>query len=514
MDGGLPEVSVTRWRAREPGHRQVPARAACALAWPLLILVTWGCSPDANASQGSGERVRTAAEGSASPGTPPTWTEESPPSPGTAGVAEQLAAERSTAIVRAAARVAPSVVTVNVIREERVQARGLFESFFLPPGATRRTPSLGSGIIIDADGTILTNDHVVAGADRIMVTLPDGRDLEARLVGTDEVTDLAVLRVEASDLPVAPLGTSRGLLIGEWTVAIGNPFGNLISNAEPSVTAGVVSAMDRHIIPTGREAGAYLGMIQTDASINPGNSGGPLVNALGEVIGVNSSIFSRGGGSEGLGFAIPIDRALRIADDLMRHGTVRRAWLGLNVEAVEADEWGRTRGVRVARVSPGGPAARGGVREGARLLTANGKRLITPLDFESILLELRAGDQVSLDLEGGAVTRIAAEEIPSLLAERVTALDDLELITLTPAIRAEQRISSETGAIVVTVAGELARQLPFRPGDVIVAINNTPIREAQEVGAFLERLRQARQPFRIYFEREGRLLDAGPYRWS
>jgi serine protease Do len=272
--------------------------------------------------------------------------------------------------------------------------------------------------------------------------------------------------------------------------------------------------VDRHIIPSGREAGAYLGMIQTDASINPGNSGGPLVNALGEVIGVNSSIFSRGGGSEGLGFAIPIDRALRIAEDLIRYGTVRRAWLGLNVEAVEADEWGRTRGVRVARVSPGGPAARGGVREGARLLAANGKRLITPLDFESILLELRAGEQVSLDLEGGSVTRIAAEEIPSLLAERVRALDDLELITLTPAIRAEQRISSEAGAIVVTVAGELSRQLPFRPGDVIVAINNTPIREAQEVGALLERLRQARQPFRIYFEREGRLLDAGPYRWS
>jgi serine protease Do len=347
-----------------------------------------------------------------------------------------------------------------------------------------------------------------------MVTLSDGRDLEARLLGTDEVTDLAVLRVEGDDLPTAPLGTSRGLLIGEWTVAIGNPFGNLISNAEPSVTAGVVSAVERHIIPTGRQAGAYLGMIQTDASINPGNSGGPLVNALGEVIGVNSSIFTRSGGSEGLGFAIPIDRALRIAEDLIRHGAVRRAWLGLNVEAVEADEWGRTRGVRVARVSPQGPAALGGIREGGRLLSANGRRLVTPLDFESILLDLRAGDRVTLELEGGARVAVAAEEIPSLGAERVTALDDLELITLTPSIRAERRITSEEGAIVVEVAGELARQLPFRPGDIIVAINNTPIRSASEVGELLERLRTARQPFRIYFEREGRLLDAGPYRWS
>jgi len=512
---GLRGMSVIGWGEREPSVRRSSARGAGLPVWPLLILVTWGCSPDANASQGSGGGVRTAPDGAVvTEGALRGWTEETAPDAGPGELARQLAAERSTAIVRAAARVAPSVVTVNVIREERVQARGLFESFFLPPGATRRTPSLGSGIIIDDDGTILTNDHVVAGAQRIMVTLSDGRDLEARLVGTDELTDLAVLQVQASDLPVAPIGTSRGLLIGEWSVAIGNPFGNLISNAEPSVTAGVVSAVDRHIIPTGRAAGAYLGMIQTDASINPGNSGGPLVNALGEVIGVNSSIFSRGGGSEGLGFAIPIDRALRIADDLIRHGTVRRAWLGLNVEAVEADEWGRTRGVRVARVAPGGPAARGGVREGTRLLAANGKRLITPLDFESILLELRAGDQVSLELEGGTIGRISAEEIPSLLAERVTALDDLELITLTPAIRAERRISSEAGAIVITVAGELSRQLPFRPGDVIVAINNTPIREAQEVGALLERLRQARQPFRIYFEREGRLLDAGPYRWS
>lgn len=507
-------MSESAPRPPRPRHRGV--REGYAFAWPLLVLPLWACSPDANASQGDGGGTRVVAadvvgavEGPGALGAAPPAATDVPPQ-----VSEQLTAERSTAIVRAAARVAPAVVTVNVLREERVQPRGFFDSFFIPPGATRRTPSLGSGIIIDDDGTILTNDHVVAGADRIMVTLSDGRDLDAVLVGTDEVTDLAVLRVEAGELPTAPLGTSRGLLIGEWTVAIGNPFGNLISNAEPSVTAGVVSAVERHIIPTGRQAGAYLGMIQTDASINPGNSGGPLVNALGEVIGVNSSIFTRSGGSEGLGFAIPIDRALRIADDLIRHGTVRRAWLGLNVEAVEADEWGRTRGVRVARVSPEGPAARGGIREGGRLLAANGRRLVTPLDFESILLDLRSGDRVTLELEGGTSVAVAAEEIPSLRAERVTALDDLQLITLTPSIRAEQRITSEAGAIVVEVAGELSRQLPFRPGDIIVAINNTPIRSASEVGEILERLRVARQPFRIYFEREGRLLDAGPYRWS
>jgi serine protease Do len=198
---------------------------------------------------------------------------------------------------------------------------------------------LGSGFVIDGDeGVILTNHHVVEGADSVMVTFPDGLDLRATIVGSDPVTDLAVLRVaSATPLPEAPLGTSAGLLIGEWVVAIGNPFGYLLSNSEPTVTTGVVSAIGRHIVPTSNAEGFYLGMIQTDASINPGNSGGPLVNVLGDVVGVNTSIFSRSGGSEGLGFAIPIDRALRVARDLLTDGEIRRAWLGVDVEGAEAD---------------------------------------------------------------------------------------------------------------------------------------------------------------------------------
>ncbi len=211
---------------------------------------------------------------------------------------ETLDGSRTTAIVEAAARVAPAVVSVNVIRTEQVQMRSFFAPFPMP--RTRRSRGLGSGFIIDAAGVILTNDHVVRDAERIMVTLPDGRDFEAELVGTDQLTDVAVLRIQGDGLPVAHLGTSEGLLIGEWSLAIGNPFGNLFSNAEPSVTAGVISATGRHIIPADDERVVYFGMIQTDASINPGNSGGPLVNSLGEVIGVNSSIFSRSGGSEGL----------------------------------------------------------------------------------------------------------------------------------------------------------------------------------------------------------------------
>ena len=214
----------------------------------------------------------------------------------------QLTASRTTAIVRAARTVAPAVVTIAVRRRERSRRRTFFDPYYLP---FRETQGLGSGFVIDPLGTVLTNHHVVDGATEILVTLPDGRDFNAQLAGSDPATDIAVLVLQnAADLPVAPLGTASDLMIGEWTVAIGNPFGGLLSNPEPSVTAGVVSGLGRHLVPGDDDEGFHLGMIQTDASINPGNSGGPLVNALGEVIGINASILSRSGGSEGLGFAI------------------------------------------------------------------------------------------------------------------------------------------------------------------------------------------------------------------
>jgi serine protease Do len=238
-------------------------------------------------------------------------------------------------------------VSVNVIRRETYQPRSVWESFFMPPGVARDVPGLGSGFIIDAQGLVLTNEHVVRGATELVVTLRDGRDFEAELVGSDDVTDLALLRLRnvRGALPVAPLGTSANLIIGEWVVAIGNPFGFMLANAEATVTAGVVSGVNRNIIPEGSQerSGWYLDMIQTDASINPGNSGGPLVNALGEVIGVNSNIISGSGGSVGLGFAIPIDRARRVARDLQRNGSVRRPWVGIEVVAHEPNRWGRSR---------------------------------------------------------------------------------------------------------------------------------------------------------------------------
>ncbi len=176
-----------------------------------------------------------------------------------AATQQSLDASRNTALVRAAERVAPAVVSVAVLRQEQIRPQSLWDEMFLPPGASRRSAGYGSGVIFDTRGHILTNDHVVRGAQQIRVTLPDGRDLAASLVGSDGLTDVAVLKVEGADFPVAPVGSSRGLLIGEWSIAIGNPFAYLLSNSEPSVTAGVISAVGRHIIPSGADQGFYLG---------------------------------------------------------------------------------------------------------------------------------------------------------------------------------------------------------------------------------------------------------------
>src|SRR5438445_3144797 len=246
---------------------------------------------------------------------------------------QDLAKTRQTAIVTAASRLAPAVVSVNVLRRERQLPQDPFEQFFTPRGAERVVEGYGSGFIISPDGVVITNQHVTQGAEQIVVTTREGQDFPAKMLGEDPLTDIAVLKVDGSNLPTAPIGKSTDLMTGEWVVAIGNPFASLLGNSEPSVTAGVVSAVGRNVVPSEGQAGVYVGMIQTDAAINPGNSGGPLAHALGEVVGVNSNIFTTSGGSVGVGFAIPIERALRVADELRRYGTVRRAWVGLEVDA-------------------------------------------------------------------------------------------------------------------------------------------------------------------------------------
>jgi serine protease Do len=422
---------------------------------------------------------------------------------------DTIEGSRRTAIVRAAERVAPAVVSVNVIRRQTVQSRSLFEGFFIGPGVAREVQGLGSGFVIDARGYVLTNEHVVRDATEVVVTTAAGRDFQAEVVGTDEVTDLALLRLtdpQPTGLRVAELGRSDDLVIGEWVVAIGNPFGFLLSNNEPTVTAGVISGLARNIIPGGGESrGYYLDMIQTDASINPGNSGGPLVNALGEVIGVNSSIISETGGNVGLGFAIPIDRARRIADALLREGAVRRVWVGLEVRPAEPNRFGRSHRIEIAAVVAGSPAEAAGVRTGMTIDLVNGRAVNTPLDWEARLLDTRVGEPVEITVVEGdrrRALRFEAHALPSLTAERIQALADFEFVTVTPAIRAERGLVNERGALIVQLS-EDAQRIGLREGDLIVQINRTPVGAAQEAAELLRRL-AGQGPVRVFFERQGR----------
>jgi len=413
---------------------------------------------------------------------------------------------RRTALVVAADRVAPAVVSINVTSRQQAERRSPFDFFFVPEGA-RVVQGSGTGFVIRASGIIVTNQHVVANAERVVVTLPDGSDLPATVMGEDPLTDIAVLKVDRDNLPTVALGRSTDLMIGEWVVALGNPYAYLLGNSEPSVSVGVVSATGRNILPGGDQTGLYLDMIQTDAAINPGNSGGPLTNALGEVVGVNSSIFSSSGGSVGLGFAIPIERAVRVADEIIKSGSVRRAWIGLEVQGAGAmREWKSQGGVVVSSVTPGGPAARAALRKNDVLIEANGRRLRNYLDWEAVKLDLHVGDAVQVAVRsgnGGTSRRIVTGDLPTVTAEKITVLQELQLINVTPAIQAERSIRTDQGALIFRLSPQVSRATGLQPGDVILAIDRTPVRNASEVASLLNV--RSGQVIRIYVEREGQV---------
>jgi len=317
-----------------------------------------------------------------------------------------IAGSRQTAITRAVARASGAVVGINVLEVRQVRRWSpwgddpFFQHFFGDQVYTQQVQELGSGFIISPDGYVLTNDHVAGNATQITITMTSGEKYEAKLVGSDMLSDIALLKIEGSDFPYLPLGRSDDIIIGEWVIALGNPFGLFEVNDKPTVTVGVVSATDMNL--RAQEGRVYRGMIQTDAAINSGNSGGPLLNSLGEVIGVNAVIYTPNQGNIGLGFAIPINRVKTILSALKEHGKVEREfWTGLSVQVVDrriARYFGldQVRGLIVTRVVRNSPGDRAGCQVEDIILEARGERIDDEYTLIAILDEAQEGEEIPL----------------------------------------------------------------------------------------------------------------------
>ncbi len=328
--------------------------------------------------------------------------------------------------------VGPSVVNIRTLEKAGASESNADEQmleFFkrfgipLPPGATPRgrqdrnnqeeaqPRGVGSGFILSGDGLIMTNAHVVEGADELIVTLPDKREFKARLVGTDKRTDVALVKIEASGLPAVRIGDVNRLRVGEWVMAIGSPFG-----LENTVTAGIVSAKKR-------DTGDFLPFIQTDVAINPGNSGGPLINMRGEVVGINSQIYSRSGGFQGISFAIPIDEAVRVSDQLKSSGRVTRGRIGVQIDQVSKDVaeslgLGQARGALVRGVEPGSPAAKAGVEPGDIILKFDGQAIDKSVDLPRLVGNTRPGSKSTLTVFRRGGQRDLTGTVAELEADR------------------------------------------------------------------------------------------------
>ena len=322
---------------------------------------------------------------------------------------EEVTLSRRNGITQAIEKVKPAVVSVNVIRTEIVQTspfNSLFFDFyrgFLPRTYKREVQNLGSGVIISDDGYAITNSHVVQNATEIKVFLSDGRSFEAELIGSDEVNDIAIIKLKniKTELPHAYLGDSDSIIIGEWTIALGNPFGYLIKDSEPTVTVGVVSALNRNF--HSHEDRIYKKMIQTDAAINPGNSGGPLVNINGEIIGINTFIFSKSGGSLGMGFAIPSNRVKKIVQEIIKYGGIRPIWFGFKVQDITpslASSLGldSSDGVIVSYIDEDGPADDAGLKRGDIIITIDGQIIKIVNDAEIAVSDIRIGEILELEI--------------------------------------------------------------------------------------------------------------------
>jgi serine protease Do len=422
----------------------------------------------------------------------PLWTDR----PLTVTPAAMPAAPNWTELAKA---LKPAVVNISTKRvEEGTQLRSPFgdsdpfQQFFKQFGeqGPRTVRSLGSGFVINPSGFIVTNNHVVDGATTIQVKIADGRELPGKVVGRDSKTDLALIKVEATGLPVIPLGDSSRLQVGEPVMAIGNPFG-----LEQTVTSGIVSAIGRVI-----GQGPYDDFIQTDASINPGNSGGPLIDPRGQAVGINAAIFSQSGGSVGIGFAIPIDQAKSVVAQLAQSGRVARGWLGVTIQPLTpelAKGFGlpSPSGALVAGVQEDSPAARAGVKTGDVITEYEGRKVSRSGELPRMVAGTPAGRPVSITIVRGGkpvslIVKIAAlEEEPGPVPARGQEKQNLGLgvETLTPGVARELGLAQGRGVVVRSVGDSSpAADAGIRPGDVLVEVDHQRVASVAEMKRVLE----------------------------
>jgi serine protease Do len=427
-------------------------------------------------------------------------------------------------------QVGPSVVNIRTL--EKVTTRpgadnGMDEDmleFFrrfgvpIPPNAPRQGPrpnrpqqeeeqprGVGSGFILTSDGLIMTNAHVVDGADEVIVTLTDKREFKARIVGADKRTDVAVVKIEATGLPAVKVGDVSRLKVGEWVMAIGSPFG-----LENTVTAGIVSAKQR-------DTGDYLPLIQTDVAINPGNSGGPLINMRGEVVGINSQIYSRSGGYMGIAFAIPIDEAIRVSEQLRTSGRVTRGRIGVQIDQVtkevaESIGLGLARGALVRGVEAGSPAEKAGVEAGDIITRFDGKAIEKSTDLPRMVGSTKPGTRSSLTVFRRGNAKELSVTIGEFEAEKPVARKEREEkprstsagqvlgLTVSELSDAQKKEFKLKGGVRVDAAVEAALRAGLREGDVIVAVANVEIAGVREFESVLARLDKGK-PVNVLFRR-------------
>jgi len=429
----------------------------------------------------------------------------------TLGSSEQVPEEllqlqnTSKGFVMVAKMVRPVVVTISsekVMKAAEAQRNAPgspFDEFFgddffgkffrvpVPEGEMRQR-GIGSGVIVSKDGYILTNYHVVGGADKIRVTLYDEKKFDAKVVGSDPKTDVAVIKIDADNLPVARFGDSRKMEVGEWVLAIGSPFSEQL---EQTVTAGIISAKGRSNVGLAE----YEDFIQTDAAINPGNSGGALVNLRGEVIGINTAILSRTGGNQGIGFAIPIEMAKKVMEDLVNKGKVVRGWMGVviqNIDETMAQALGldKPRGVVISEITKGSPAEKAGLRRGDVILEFEGKKVDDTVALRNMVVEAKPGSRAEATiLRDGKEKKITLElgELPveetasSETREKAVSEIGIEVETLTPSLASKLGYEGEEGVVVTSVKGGSPAQTGgIAEGDLVKEVNKEKVRSVSE----------------------------------